>query len=112
MVEHQPSQLNAVFHALADPTRRAMLSALARGESGLKDLAKPFSMSLAGACKHVRVLEDAGLVRRKKSGRDNIIRLNPGGLKKAHQWISFYERFWRTRLDALEGELRKGERHE
>ena len=101
MVESQSEQLDSVFHALADPTRRAMLQSLALGEHTVGELAEPFQMSLAAASKHVKTLERAGLVRRTVQGRTHVCRLDPGPLAEAHEWLRFYERFWNERLDAL-----------
>ena len=106
MVELQTPQMNAVFHALGDATRRTMLRDLARGERTVSELAQPFAMSLAAASKHIRVLEHAGLIRREVRGRTHICRLDPGPLASAHEWLSFYERFWTSRLDELERLLR------
>lgn len=106
MVENQAPQLDFVFHALADPTRRAMLVALASREQTVGELARPFSMSLAAASKHVKVLERAGLVRRTVSGRTHTCRLDPVPLRTADEWLRFYERFWTDRLDALEAALK------
>jgi DNA-binding transcriptional ArsR family regulator len=110
MVEHHAERLDAVFHALADPTRRAILQRLTRGETSIGDLASPFQMTFAGASKHIKALEKAGLVRRRIEGRTHICQLNPNCLAKAHDWLSFYQRFWSLRLDDLERELRKPER--
>jgi DNA-binding transcriptional ArsR family regulator len=110
MVEHHPERLDAVFHALADPTRRAILQRLAKGESSIGDLASPFQMTFAGASKHIKALEKAGLVRRRIEGRTHMCQLNPNRLAEAHDWLSFYQRFWSLRLDDLERELRKPER--
>lgn len=101
MVEQQSEQLDSVFHALADPTRRAMLASLARGEHTVSELAEPFRMSLAAASKHVKTLERAGLVRRTVQGRTHVCRLDPRPLAEADAWLRFYERFWSQRLDAL-----------
>lgn len=101
MVEQQSEHLDSVFHALADPTRRAMLHSLARGEQTVTELAGPFRMSLAAASKHVKTLERAGLVRRTVQGRTHVCRLDPEPLAEAHGWLRFYERFWNERLDAL-----------
>jgi DNA-binding transcriptional ArsR family regulator len=106
MVELPPPALNAVFHALGDATRRAMLKDLAGGKRTVGELARPFSMSLAAASKHVRTLEKAGLIRRDVQGRTHFCRLEPGPLAIAHAWLGFYERFWTQRLDALERLLR------
>lgn len=106
MVELEAHPLDAVFHALGDATRRRMLRDLAAGERSVGDLAQPFAMSLAAASKHVKVLERAGLLRRRVQGRTHLCRLEPDALASAHAWISFYERFWTSRLDVLEGLLR------
>lgn len=102
MVEIQPERLDAVFHALADPTRREMLRTLAARERTVGELAAPFRMSLAAASKHVKALERAGLVRRTVKGRTHICSLDPDPLADALEWLRFYERFWAGRLDALE----------
>ena len=101
----QEAQLDNVFHALADPTRRAMLRALTDGERKIGDLAAPFRMSFAAASKHVRVLERAGLVRRRVEGRAHVCRIEPEPLAEAEQWLRFYERYWNARFDALEAAL-------
>lgn len=105
MVQEQTA-LDSVFHALADPTRRAMLAELSRGERKIGDLAAPFDMSFAAASKHVRVLEGAGLVRREVRGRAHICRLDAGPLAAADAWLKFYERFWTEKLDVLEALLK------
>src|SRR5579863_4463238 len=106
MVEGAPLQLNSVFHALGDPTRRRMLRELALGERSVGELAEPFAISLAAASKHIKALENAGLIRREVRGRTHLCHLDPGPLANAHQWLSFYERFWTARLDVLERLLR------
>jgi DNA-binding transcriptional ArsR family regulator len=98
--------MNSVFHALGDATRRTMLRDLVSGERTVSELAAPYAMSLAAASKHIRVLEHAGLIRREVRGRTHICRLDPGPLASAHEWLSFYERFWTSRLDELERLLR------
>lgn len=107
MVELDSPRLDVIFHALGDPTRRRMLHALAKGERTVGALAEPFAMSLAAASKHIKVLEQAGLVRREVSGRTHHVRLEPGPLASAHEWLGFYEKFWSDRLDALERLLRE-----
>ncbi|MEX2628819.1 MAG: metalloregulator ArsR/SmtB family transcription factor [Tistlia sp.] len=109
MVELETPQLSAVFHALGDPTRRRMLRELAGGERTVGQLAEPFAISLAAASKHVKALEKAGLLRREVRGRTHLCRLDPGPLAGAHQWLSFYQRFWTERLDVLEQLLRQEE---
>ena len=96
--------LSQTFSALADPTRRAMLAQLSKGEANVSDLARPFlkNMSLPAVTKHIKVLENAGMIRREVRGRTHLCRLDPGPLASAHEWLGFYERFWTRRLDALE----------
>jgi DNA-binding transcriptional ArsR family regulator len=106
MVTQRSASLDDVFHALADPTRRAMLKSLSTGPRNIRELAEPFSMSFVAASKHVRVLESAGLLRRRIEGRSHYLRLNPKPLASAHEWLGFYERFWTERLDALEALLK------
>ena len=107
MVELAARQLDSVFHALGDPTRRRMLRELAGGERTVGQLADPFAISLAAASKHIKALESAGLIRREVRGRTHHCRLEPGPLAGAHEWLGFYERFWTSRLDALERLLRE-----
>lgn len=107
MVELNESQLDTVFHALGDATRRQMLHDLANGERTVTQLAEPFSMSLAAASKHIKALENAGLIQREIQGRTHVCRLQPGPLATANQWLRFYEHFWTTRLDALDRLLRQ-----
>ena len=107
MVELKTPQLDAVFHALGDATRRRMLRDLANGDRTVSQLAEPFAMSLAAASKHIKALENAGLIRREVRGRTHLCRLAPGPLASAHEWLSFYERFWTSRLDVLERLLRE-----
>ena len=101
------NKLDAAFTALADPTRRGMLAALSLGEMPVSELAAPYQMSLAGASKHVGVLVRAGLVDRRKVGRQQLCRLNADGLKDASDWLAQWERFWTGRLDKLEAALRE-----
>jgi DNA-binding transcriptional ArsR family regulator len=107
MVEYLAPQLDTVFHALGDATRRQMLRDLAHSERTVSQLAEPFDMSLAAASKHIKVLEGAGLIRREVRGRTHLCRLEPSPLASAHDWLNFYERFWTSRLDALERLLRE-----
>lgn len=95
-------QLDEVFHAMADPTRRAMLRELAVHERTVGELAAPHPISLAAASKHVKVLERAGLVRRAVHGRRHVCHLEAAPLAAATDHLRFYERFWNERLDALE----------
>jgi DNA-binding transcriptional ArsR family regulator len=93
--------LDATFGALADPTRRAILARLARGEATVTELAKPFDVSLPAVSKHLRVLESAGLLRREIDGRIHRCRLAPAPMKEAAAWIATYRAFWEAQLDAL-----------
>ncbi len=99
MVEQR---LDETFTALADPTRRRMLADLAGGEKSVGQLAAPYRMSFAGASKHIAVLARAGLVERRKAGRQQLCRLNAERLHEASRWLAQWERFWTGRLDALE----------
>jgi DNA-binding transcriptional ArsR family regulator len=101
MVELAPQGLDAVFRALADPTRRAMLRELAGGERNIGELAAPHAMSFAAASKHVQVLERAGLVRRRIMGRSHLCRIELKPLAAADDWLRFYERLWTRSFDAL-----------
>jgi DNA-binding transcriptional ArsR family regulator len=107
MVELETVEMSSVFHALGDATRRHMLRKLAGGEQTVSELARPFSISLAAASKHIKVLENAGLIRREIRGRIHMCRLDPGPLASAKEWLSFYERFWTDRLDVLDRLLRE-----
>lgn len=99
MVENR---LDATFHALADPTRRGMLASLALGEKSIGELASPFQMSFAGASKHVKVLEEAGLIARRKQGRTHLVRIEARPLEEAERWLRQWEKFWNERLDRLQ----------
>lgn len=99
--------MDQIFHALGDATRRHMLRDLAGGERTIGQLAAPFAMSFAAASKHVKVLENAGLIRREVRGRTHLCSLEPGPLASAHEWLSYYERFWTERLDVLDRLLRQ-----
>lgn len=107
MVEYQASAFDGIFRALSDSTRRQMLHALSAGERTIGQLAEPFSMSLAAASKHIKVMENASLIRRDVRGRTHFCSLNPGPLAMAHQWLGFYEHFWTERLNVLDELLRK-----
>ena len=103
MVQYRvTSKINRVTAAISDPTRRAIMERLALGSARISDVADPFSMSLTGFCKHVRVLERAGLIRRTRHGRDNTLALSPEPLREVAKWILKYEQFWNARLDRLQ----------
>jgi DNA-binding transcriptional ArsR family regulator len=107
MVEYQSVTLDRVYAALADPTRRAILSRLTRQETRVTELAEPFTVSLNAVSKHVRVLEDAGLIRREVRGRDHYLSLDATPLQEAATWLENYRQFWTIRLDRLESFLRQ-----
>ena len=94
--------LDSVFAALSDPTRRAILARLVRGESTVTELAEPFSISLPAVGKHLRVLEQAGLVMTAKQGRTRYCHFEPKPLREATAWLEHYRSFWEERLEALE----------
>jgi DNA-binding transcriptional ArsR family regulator len=94
--------LDHVFGAIADPTRRSILARLAKGPARISDVAAPFPMSLTGFCKHVRILERAGLVRRTRHGRENTLALSARPLQQVADWVLNYEQFWNLRMDRLE----------
>ena len=109
MVENR---LDTTFHALADPTRRGMLANLALGEKSIGELGEPFSMTFAGASKHVKVLESAGLIERRRDGRRQICALKPGPLEEAERWLRQWEKFWNARLDRLDALIERDKRKE
>ena len=99
MVEQR---LDATFRALSDPTRRGMLASLALGDKSIGELGEPFAMSFAGAAKHVKVLEGAGLIERRRAGRRQMCSLQAGPLAEAERWLRQWEGFWNVRLDRLQ----------
>jgi DNA-binding transcriptional ArsR family regulator len=101
MVNHYPNSLGAVFAALADPTRRAILERLARGDTSVTELAAPFSVSLPAISKQLRVLERAGLITREKQGRTRRCRLVANPMREAADWMAGYQEYWEQRLDSL-----------
>ena len=102
MGESHASQLDALFGAIADPTRRAILDRLARGEARVTEVAADFPISLNSVSKHLRMLERAGLVVRRVQGRDHHLSLNAEPLDAAAQWIEHHRQFWEQSLAALE----------
>jgi len=107
MVEYQQTRLDRTLAAIADPTRRRILSRLARGDARVTDLAAPFQMSLNAVSKHLRVLERAGLLRREVRGREHLLSLQARPLREVAEWVSVYQAFWEQRLDALDDFLRR-----
>ena len=100
-------ELDLTFAALADPTRRRILEHLAQGDRCVTDLARPYSMSLPAVSKHLRVLENAGLIRRRRKGRLHSLKLRAAPMKQASQWMEEYRRFWEGSLDRLDGYLKE-----
>ncbi len=96
------ADLDAVLAAVADPTRRAIVDRLTEGPARVTDLAAPLPMTLAAVSKHIRVLENAGLVRRSRNGREHVLTLDAAPLRDVMTWASHYERYWTKRLDRLE----------
>lgn len=112
MVEQNHANLDHIFQALADPTRREIVRLIAFRERTVSELAAPFDMSLAAISKHIKILERAGLLERTVKGRTHTCRLNPKSLSTAAEWLRFYERFWNRQFDALERELNKAKKEE
>ena len=112
MVNHYEDNLNLIFHALADPTRREIVHMMAQKERTVSELAEPFDMSLAAISKHIKVLERANLVERRITGRTHLCSLNSESLSQASEWLRFYEKFWSHRFDLLESELLKAKKKE
>jgi DNA-binding transcriptional ArsR family regulator len=107
MVKYSSGRLNRTFAALADPTRRRMLEQLAGGDRCVTALARPHSMSLPAISKHLRVLEKAGLIRRRRYGRVHQLKLEATPMKQASRWIEEYRRFWEASFDRLAEYLEK-----
>ncbi|NGX95186.1 MAG: helix-turn-helix transcriptional regulator [Candidatus Afipia apatlaquensis] len=103
---NQQNRLNDTFHALADPTRRAVLAKLTSGPATVSDLAQPFSMALPTFLQHLKVLEECGLVRSKKVGRVRTCQLKPRPLEEAQDWLGAQRTLWTRRLDQLDDYLR------
>ncbi len=102
MVKSSAAQLDNIFQALSDGTRRAILREVAKSERTVGELAEPHAMSLPAISKHLKVLESAGLISRERHGSFQIVRINATPLRSAQQWLNFYERFWTEQLDSLE----------
>ena len=108
-------RLSVTFAALADPTRRAIMARLSRGEASVTELAKPFDLSLPGVSKHLKVLQRAGLIRQSRNAQWRPCRLEPGRLKEASEWVGEYRRFWDEsfqRLDDVLQEILKEEKRD
>ena len=102
MVNYNQRQLDLSFGALAHPIRRGILARLSAGEASIAELARPFKVSAPAITRHMRILEDAGLLSRKKLGREHRCRLEQKRMKEAEAWLEHHRTFWNERLDALE----------
>ena len=107
MSNRSSESLNAVFSALADPTRRAILARLALGESTVNELAEPFDISLPGISKHLKVLENAGLISRTREAQFRPCKLELGPLKEVSDWVERYRKLWEERFDRLDDYLKQ-----
>jgi DNA-binding transcriptional ArsR family regulator len=112
MVNYSTAALDSTFSALSDATRRGILAKLAQGETSVSDLAAPYKMSLPAVSKHLRVLEDAGLVTRHKDGRVHRCRLVAEPMKTAAEWIEYYRQFWEQQFDSLARYLEESQEKE
>jgi DNA-binding transcriptional ArsR family regulator len=107
-----PDHLSTTFAALADPTRRAILARLASGAASVMELAEPFKMSLPAISKHLKVLENAGLIARSREAQWRPCRIEAGPLKDAVEWLEHYRRFWEQSFDRLDEYLRQWQKKE
>ena len=105
MVYYNDQHMDRIFSALSDSTRRAMLARLAREDMSVSELSRPFAISKSAVTKHLKVLENAGLMRRTVEGRVHTCRLEAKPLAEATRWLRFYEKFWNRKLDALDAFL-------
>lgn len=101
MVKSNAAQLDSVFHALADPTRRAILRDVSGGEKTVSEVARPYPLTLAAVSKHLNVLESAELIARERRGSFQIVRLRADRMREAEEWLAYYRPFWTERLDAM-----------
>lgn len=107
MANYNSNQLDSLFSALSDPTRRKMLERLSARPMSIGELSEPFVMSKPSISKHIKVLENAGLIKRKVEGRIHRCQLEPEKLKDGYNWLAFYTRFWNEKFDLLEEYLKK-----
>ena len=107
MVKYDQRALNLAFGALAHPIRRGILARLSAGEASVAELAEPFEVSAPAISRHMRILEEAGLLSRKKAGRVHRCRLEPKRMREAQDWIDAQRKFWNQKLDALERYLKE-----
>src|SRR5579864_2905553 len=111
-MQKQPDRLTTTFAALADPTRRAILQRLATGEASVTELAEPFKLSLPGVSKHLKVLQQAGLVTQTRRAQWRPCRLEGARLKEAAEWVNDYKRFWEESFDRLDEYLQSVQQKE
>ena len=104
------TKLDLIFQALSDTTRRSILRRVARNELTISEIAEPYDLTFAAVSKHLKVLEQARLIGRRKDGSFQMIRLNPEAMKSAGQWLQFYQQFWAARMDALKTLLEEKEK--
>ncbi len=104
------AELDRIFQALSDSTRRSILRRVAERELTISDIAAPYDLTFAAVSKHLKVLEQARLIGRRKDGSFQMIRLNPEAMKTADEWLRFYQHFWTARLDALKDLLETKEK--
>lgn len=112
MAKYRRDELSTVLLAIGDPTRRAILEKVSRGEPSVLEIAESFSISLPAVSKHLKVLEKAGLILRKKEGRIHRFKLIARPMKDASEWISHYERFWQAQLGSLGAYLEEAGKEE
>jgi DNA-binding transcriptional ArsR family regulator len=110
MVNYSDPVLDRAFEALASPIRRGMLARLSQGWTSVTELAGPYNVSLPAISKHLRIMEEAGLIERQKHGRVHYCRLIPGPMRDAADWLNFYRQFWETQLGSL-GNFLEQEEH-
>ncbi len=106
-MENQQPQLDRAFAALSDPTRRAVVARLCLGEASVSELAAPFSIGLPTFLKHIRVLEDGGLVETRKAGRVRVCAIKPEALRQTDGWLNEHLSIWAARLDRMEAHIQR-----
>lgn len=111
MVNYSNKVLDKTFDALASPIRRGILARLSQGWAAVTELAEPYDVSLPAISKHLRIMEEAGLIERHKIGRVHYCRLVPGPMQNATEWLNFYRQYWETQLESL-AEFLQGEDQE
>jgi DNA-binding transcriptional ArsR family regulator len=109
MVNYSEKDLDKTFDALASPIRRGILARLSQGWAAVTELAEPYDVSLPAISKHLRIMEEAGLIERHKVGRVHYCRLVPGPMQNATEWLNFYRQFWETQLESLADFLQDGD---